>query len=371
MGEKQLEWSRWYLVADSGQPKIRRYKVINGKTVWERYPVKNYRDLATQELEALLRRLNTSWEVERKSAEERYNFDHAFVNIMSIEKYRKHLAMNITDKSTIETALQFLNDYVFKFFIIEHELPDPSTWHRKEDEWGEWLQEQDLSPATIKKIVGGANRFNKFLLEKLYVNMEVPRKLSPIGSQKLAKLEIFRSKKMKVKTKYITSDIYKAVLKAAEQLYPEVIPNIKLCKAFGLRISETLGFDRSKLLSAALVVDEQGDEFVNGQVIRGAVKTDARRVPYWNLTAKESWSLIKAIQPMGPHTLVKRVNEILEPFGHTSHDFRRTFITEALRLHHWKDVMRAAGHKDVRTTMLYDQDDRGISDKLADLDDLD
>lgn len=168
--------------------------------------------------------------------------------------------------------------------------------------------------------------------------------------------------------KIATSAVSDEVLTVEEQ-DASLLPNVKLCYAFGLRINESLGFSRMKLLKESLLVDEQGAGVKDGKLITRKVKTNARKVPYWNMDAKEAWALIQQIVPMHPNTLNKKVNKILTKLGHSSHDFRRTLITNAHRKHHWKDVQRAAGHTTHQMTMKYDQDDRQFSTELADLGD--
>lgn len=369
------EWSRWYVVKEKNrggveQDRIKRYRRVDGKIKWERYPAQNYKDMKPEEIESLLRRLNASFETEKKLAEERYNFHHAYINIHSLSKFEKHLKKQTTVRGSAEYPITILQKYVFEYFIIKNDLADPSKWHLKEDDWGEWLLEQDLSPAVLKRIVSTTNRFLKFLTHKVYPEMPTPRKLEPIGRAKFQEINYRRKKTGEnAETKYIPKEIYNKILKAFEKEDPSLLPNIKLCYAFGLRINETLGFSREKLLKDSLLVDEQGAESKNGQFQKRKVKTNARKVPYWNMTAKEAWALIQAIVPMHPNTLNKKVNKILEKFGHSSHDLRRTFITNAHREHHWKDVQHAAGHTTHQMTMKYDQDDRQFSTELADLGD--
>ncbi|MGE3682061.1 MAG: tyrosine-type recombinase/integrase [Bdellovibrionales bacterium] len=374
-------WSQWYVVPEKNKkgeaiPKIKRYRKVNGKIKWQRYPARHYRGKKADEIDKLVNQLNATFLTDKKNAEERYKFDHAYINQHSIGKFEKHLRKKTTDEGNVRTVLQMLNEYVFEFFVLQHKIPDPSRWHQKEDEWGEFLLDRDLSAATIKKVVGTANRFNKFLIEKVYPEMSTPRKLEPVGTSVLDQLELERAKTEKVKTKYITPETFEKMIKAAMNKKtgdPEIIPNMKLCYAFGFRISETLGLTKDKFLKDNIVVDEQGfkvEEDLDGttSIARKKVKTHARRVPYWNMTAQEAWNLVKEIKVMHPSTLVRRVNKIMGKFGHTSHDFRRTFITNSFRKAHWKDVMKAAGHTDVRTTMLYDMDDRNLSEEKADLD---
>ncbi len=364
-GMKSTNWSRWYLVPEQGKLRIKRYRTTeSGKKTWQRYPAKQYLKLATPEVESLLRKLNATYEVDRRLAEERYNFNHAFVNKLVVEKFTKALRSGAEDAGHVDTTIHRLNRYVFEFFILQCQIPDPSRWHLKDDAWGEWLLQQKLSARTLKKVVSIANRFNRFLVEKVDPNMETPRVLDPIGKVTLSKL----AAKENSGTKYIGVWVFEQIISKAKTDDPDVIPNILLCYNFGLRISETLGITRDKFLRGALVIDEQGDKLVNNVVTRRPVKTkDSRRVPYWNMPAKDAWELVKQIKPMHPDSLIKRVNAVMGAFNHTSHDLRRTFITNALRKYHWKDVQLAVGHKDVRTLMGYNQDDRELGDEKAEL----
>ncbi len=358
------EWSKWYVVTEGGQKRIKRWRSVDGKTKWQRYPAKAYLKLEEQEFEALLRRINASHEIDRKTAEERYNFDHTYVNQISLQKFEKKVSGGIRGKLDIGTVMQCLKDYVLAFFILKEGLPDPSRWHLKEGEWGSWLMEQDLSPRSLRRVVATANRFTTFLVQYVYPDMETPRKLDPLGENDLRKLEKTWALKFEKKTKYIDDKTWTEILKHTEAEDPDVVPNMRLAYSFGLRISETLGFTKDKFKKGYVDVDEQGDRIDT----RVEVKTDPRKVPYWFMSSQEAWDLVKQVQPMHHNTLIKRVNACLAGFKHTSHDFRRTFITRAFRLgKHWKDVMLAAGHKDIRTTMLYNQDDREQSDELADI----
>lgn len=369
------EWSKWYLIAEKNraginQNRIKRYRKIEGKTKWERYPAKNYHGMSETDLKSLLRRLNATFETDKKLAEERYNFHHAFININSIATFEKYLKKQTTVKNSADYPIYILQKYALEYFVVTHDLADPSKWHLKEDSWGEWLSEKDLSVAVLKRIISTTNRFLKFLTQKVYPEMPTPRKLEPIGRAKFNEINYLRKKQGKGEaSKYISAGVYKEILETVKKEEPNLIPHVKLCYAFGLRISETLGFSKMKFLKDCLIVDEQGAGIKNGENTTRKVKTNARRVPYWNMTSQEAWALVKQINPLHPNTLTKKINDVLSKFGHSSHDFRRTFITNAHRKHHWKDVQRAAGHTTHAMTMKYDQDDREFSIELADLDD--
>lgn len=373
---KQIEYinttSRWYLISEkdrSGKQvfRIRRSKVVDGVKKLESYPAKLFLHMDNAEIESLLIRLNASYEANLKASQDRYQFDHSYVNIRSMAAFEKQLDKNISDKSKKGNVIHMLNRYVFEFFIVLNKLPDPVLWYTKENEWGQWLLNKELSPSSIRLIVSTANRFNKFLVEKQYPEMANPRKLEPVGKLKLDKID--KDRKKLAPEKYIFPDKMDKIIRDATRSNLDVLPNILLAGAFGLRMSETLGLTKAKFLKNSLNVDEQGDRLSSeGEILRRSTKSNERRVPYWNITAKDAWALVQKIKPMHPDTLLKKVNDFLERFAHTSHDFRRTFITNAHRKQHWKDVQMAAGHTDPRTTMIYDQDDRNLGDEMAELD---
>ena len=48
--EEATEWSKWYLVREKNRSGIernciKRYRKLNGKIKWSRYPAKNYKDM--------------------------------------------------------------------------------------------------------------------------------------------------------------------------------------------------------------------------------------------------------------------------------------------------------------------------------------
>jgi integrase len=111
---------------------------------------------------------------------------------------------------------------------------------------------------------------------------------------------------------------------------------------------------------------------VNRQLIKacprqtGPLKSrETRVVPHWFCTAAEAYSLISQVVVMHPdtfgHCFKAEMNRI--GFNFQLHDLRRTFITNALRVHHYLDVKLAAGHSDIETTNNYIQDDRQLQRK--------
>lgn len=232
-----IEWSRWYDVFEKGKKRIKRYSLNRPKVTWERYPAKNYKNMTADEIGRLLARLNASYVIDKKNAEARYDFDHTYVNKMSIKKFESHIAKRSNLRGHAVSIMQMLDDYIFNFFINQCKIPDPSRWHLKEDEWGDFLLALEFSSSTVRRIVATANRFNKYLVEKVYPEMPTPGKLETVGKAVLDKLDKDRDSG---RTKYIKPEIFEKILAHAEKVDPATVPAIKLIYYFGLRIYHQL-----------------------------------------------------------------------------------------------------------------------------------
>lgn len=361
------EWSQWYKVNDKASLKgfsIRRYRVISGKTQWERYPTKEYKELSLGEVDSLLNRLNASHKVRIAERDEQFNYDLAYVNKTSLGKFEEYLSSQANDQNHITSSMAFLNNYGLKFFIVAKDIPDPAQWHKASVSWGEWLLKQDIKPATIVKVVTIVNRFTAFLQENVYTEMPAARKLAPIGRNKLKRMALSSDG-----TKFITDETWVKIVDWVKANDPGVLPNVLLSEAYGLRLSESQGLDKSKFFNSYLLVSEQGDRIKLGKLVLKPIKTiDTRKVPHWNIEPRAAWELVKTVEVMHPDTLNKRVNEGFNKFGHTSHDMRRRFITKALRAKETRDVQLAVGHKNIMTTMGYAEDDRELQDQMMNLD---
>lgn len=354
-------WSQWYLIEDAGKKVIRRYQRKNGKTQWQRLPAQQYRDLNQGELESLLRRLNVTKELERREAEERYNFDHAYVNQRSLQMFDDLLYSSANNKKHINRMAVYLRLYVLDFFITKCKVPDPKFWKKHENEWGLWL-EKKLAYNTIKQVIFNANRFLALLHEKCYPN-EVPLiKLKPLSRNKLKLLKATTSKST---YKFIDEQTFKTIVKNAELSgHDDAASVMKLCYYFGLRISEALGLQHDDVYEKSLKVYRQASNYVDGRVITKELKDiDGREVPYWYSTPDEAYELIGKLPKSHPNTAMKKVNLLIKRFGNVSHDFRRSFATRALQQHHWKLVKDAMGHEDIETTMGYDIAEKSSSNK--------
>jgi integrase len=370
-----MSWSKWYLLNDRSNANgfvIKRYrKKPNGKTAWESLPRGEYKNLDASGVEALLRRKNASLEIERLEAESRYNFDHAYINVRAKERFAAYIQSRANDQNHVTTMLGYLDQHVFQFFVLIKKQPDPRTWHKYEQDWGAWLvSKQKLSASTIKQVVQVCNRFTKFLSTRIYPEKLAVVALEPLGRKKLVAMK--ESSEEHHRYKFISHKRFEEICQALALQNCQVLPAIILAYHFGLRISETYGLDQKSFYAEHLLVSRQLKSFTDSKIRLGPLKTlDHRKVPYWFMTPQRAYQKVKALKPMGPYTLNKAVNEALEPFGHMSHDLRRSFITRALRLYHHRDVQMAVGHRDIRTTLFYAQDDRSFANKQLSLVDLD
>jgi integrase len=357
-------WSKWYKVQSSVGVMIRRYKRVNGKTLWQRLPAKQYKNKSEQELDSLLNQLNASHATTQRLRDEHFNYKLAYINEKSINKFEEFLLTQANSRHHVQALLSYLDTYGFKYFIQTKQINDPAQWYLAESNWGQWLIAQGLAANTIKQIVAVVNRYLEFIQRKVYTDMPAVRRLEPIGRNKLKRMQLDTGKK----TAFITDATWQKIVDWFKRNDPEALPNVLLAEAYGLRLAESQGLDKTKFFHAYLLVNEQGERILHGSIKRAPIKTnDERKVPHWNVDARKAWEWVKQVKPMHPDTLNRRVNAGFAVFGHGSHDMRRRFITKALRQHSPRDVQAAAGHKNIVTTMQYAQDDRELQDKMMDL----
>jgi integrase len=361
------DYSRWYKIPDKKSKSgfaLRRYHKVDGKTLWERYPAKLYRNLSEPEIDSLLNKLNATHYATIARRDEMFNYKLAYINQSAVVKFEEFLMSQANSKHHVGALLNYLNTYGFQYFINLKQINDPAQWYLAESNWGQWLIAQGLAANTIKQIVAVVNRFLEFIQRKVYTDMPAVRKLAPIGRNKLKRMQLDASKK----TAFITDATWQKIVDWFKRHDPDVLPNVLLAEAYGLRLAESQGLDKTKFFHAYLLVNEQGERILNGSIKRAPIKTnDERKVPHWNVDARKAWEWVKQVKPMHPDTLNRRVNAGFAVFGHGSHDMRRRFITKALRQHSPRDVQAAAGHKNIVTTMQYAQDDRELQDKMLDL----
>jgi len=134
---------------------------------------------------------------------------------------------------------------------------------------------------------------------------------------------------------------------------------------FGLRCGEVLGLKLDDVYEDALNIERQLNKLEPIIHYSPLKNKEKRIVPYWYSTPDEVYSLIQALLPIHPDTLSKAFKSemVRLKLPYQFHDIRRTWITNSLRQHHYRDVQLAAGHADLKTTQRYAQDDRALHRK--------
>lgn len=356
---KKHDWKKWSLSTNGIKGiLIRRYRTENGRRIWETYPTANYKHLSQDEIEALLRRLNVRHINAQNEALERYNFDHAFINPNVLKAFERYLETKANNAEYIRRLLSMLNEYPFHFFIHKLKVTDPNLWKKKEELFGHFLLEKDLSSEHIQRIIQHTNRFISFLHDKYPDEIRLT-KLNSISNTVLKKRKGLQQVQ---RQKYISIEDFNKICSEVDQ---RILAPIKLAYYFGLRRSEALGLTINDVFEDSLSVERQLIK-VEPRVEYDLLKTfETRHVPYWNTTPEEAYELVSKMKLLHPDTLghifKKEMKRLKMPF--LFHDFRRTFITNALRKYHYRDVQLAAGHSQIKTTELYAQDDRKLQKK--------
>lgn len=349
------KWYPWYISSQNkGGKVIRRYRKVDGKIKWETYPKSKYKHMNVEEVEALLRRLNATYEAEKLRAQRRFDLDNSYINSSTIEDFESFLSTRASSPEHIKTLIATIHDYTIAFFIHKQKLPNPDQWKSAESAFGKFLLSKDLSAGYIKRIIQTANRLIEFLHNKYPEEIRLV-KLDPVGGNVLKHKQSAKEERYK----YISESDLNKILKACDK---SIVPLVKLSYFFGLRRAETLGLKLENVYEDVLHVDRQlvklGD-IPNYSTLKNKEKRD---IPFWFTTPEDTYELISSIELMHPDTISDRFEKAVSELGLSFqfHDLRRTFITNALRKYHFLDVRLAAGHSDLETTQKYIQDDRQI-----------
>lgn len=351
-----MSWFKWSLYNFGAKGKlIRRYRLFEGQKIWETYSKEKYATLSPDEITRLLNRLNASRLQEELEAKKRFQYDSAYVNELTLTEFESLLSTRSNKPAHTRAIMNCLHAHVLNFFIHTKKLPNPNGWKKYEHEFGSYLLNKKLSAAHITRIAQTANRFIKFL----YMNFQDELKffeLSPVSLHVLKDIKTSNSDR----SKYISEEQFETICKSATE---SILPAIKLAYAFGLRRSEVLGLSVEDVFEESLVVNRQLISLLPNKVFDSLKNKENREVLYWYMTPEETFSLISQLPSMHPDTLSDIFVEDMKRLGlnFKFHDLRRTFITRALRSHHYRDVQLAAGHSDLKTTQRYAQDDRTLS----------
>lgn len=375
-----VSWSKWYLIKnESGKHTIRRYRNDGEKIIWQRYPKEKYRNLKASDLDAFLTRLNGEREVLRKRAEEAYKIQHTFITQEVQDAFSAFIETSVPSRREASQIINIVNKRFLHFFINQLGLTDPMDWKEEQLIWGRALlnkpknEKQRIfkganyvpSNSTIKLHIISANRFMAWLHERN------PRlfpliKFQPISPASLRLHEASRkldSKEVEGIGQFIPEADWARIKKEVD---PRIKSFLVVAYELGLRRSETLGVQLEDVRQGHFYLQRKLVSYSGGQAEFAPPKSrKPRKIPYWFTTAKEIYRIIETIEDrMHPDTLTDLFNQEMRrlKMSYGLHDFRRTFITRALRLHAPIDVQRAAGHSSLTTTMRYVMDDRDLSD---------
>lgn len=263
-------------------------------------------------------------------------------------------------------------EYFLDFFVNFMKLPDPNTWAKNQTSWGLALTGGNLhhkifetraSSRTIKLVIQIANRFLRYLHQQRPDQYPLI-KLTPISKSVLKQYA----------AEHDETDIGQYVkdedwVKIQEKLPSDIKPFIHLMYYYGLRRSESLGFQSVDAVRNAYLNVTHQLKSVTPEPVFGPLKSrEQRKTPHWFCSVDEAFEMVtqSLTKKMHPDTLDQRWNEYMRGLGmdYKLHDFRRTFITKALRTQNPRDVQLAVGHVDLRTTMRYAQDDRTLGDEV-------
>ncbi len=350
---------------------IRRHIVLpSGETIQPRYPRKLYKDLTTkEEIEQLVTRLNYRQELEAKR---KIQIRTSFIAPSLMETFEHALLADIPNQKDARYLYQTVfKRYFLDFFIGRLRVLDPQQWSKHQGEWGAALLGKSTNPEhkifetkvsvkTIKAAIQIANRFMAFLHTQM--PQEYPAlKFSPIskGALKTYAAELYKEPI----GLYISPQDW---AKISEKLPADWGCFINLMYHYGLRRSESLGFDNTdSVRHGALTVSHQLKSYDPENVFYSVLKDKEHRdTPHWFATPNEAYKWITEglTHKMHPDTLSQCWEDFMEDMNmeYKLHDFRRTFITRALRERAPRDVQMAVGHANLTTTMKYAQDDREI-----------
>ena len=213
------------------------------------------------------------------------------------------------------------------------------------------------SSTMIGKVVMFSNGFIKFIHQKK------PRLFpllvfDPVPNAVLTRHDAKRNLdgKRDRRGKFVKEEDWKTIL---EKTDPAILPFIKLAYSFGFRDAESLGVKPTDVMKKYFHAQRQ---LVNlpepDKPVYGPLKSNKdRKIFYLFTTPKEAYQLINALPPlMHPTTLSAAVSSEMTRIGfdYKMHDFRRTFITRALKAGFPQiDIRDCAGHADLQTTNLY------------------
>lgn len=362
----------YFLAKENGSYRIRRIIMDDGVKRMVRYPFEKYKHLKEKsEFDQLILRLNHREDQKQKDAIE---VRMAFLEPGLLESFRSMLEVSIPSQRDFNYIYgKAFQDYFLDFFVVHLNLKDPTQWSRHQEKWGASLLGKaeykifnyQPSKKTLKTIIQVANRFMKFLNQKMPESYPLAV-LSPLSKSAIKEHEAVRLMNIEEPTGLYITD--KEWLEIQPKLPDDLQAYVNLMYHYGLRRAESLGF---------LSVDalKKGHLEVRRQYVSKAKGTqplknrDNRKVPHWFCSPSVTYEwLLRAAkdEKVHPDTLYKKWKQFCKTanLNIDLHDFRRTFITNALRTQNPRDVQLAVGHFSIHTTMQYAQDDRSFDEEV-------
>ncbi len=348
----------------------------DGKRHLIRYPRKKYRRIPQDRnaLQNLVEQLNKSLKLKCHRQPE---IRTAFLSSSIMNSFKTSLKTDTPNQAYFNYLYNTsFKKYFLDFFIGRLGIMDPTEWVKHQSAWGAALMglannpehnifDKKLSTKTIKVAVQMANRFMKFLY--LQNPTDYPLMVfQPIGkgALKTYAAELKNLKGNKAVGKFISDSDWTRIDK---RLPDEIACFIRLMYHYGLRRNESMGFNNTNAVRFDFLnIHQQLKTFTDETPGYSILKDkEQRQTPHWFAAPESahSWIKLSLYRKMHPDTLSRRWDSFAEKLGmdYKLHDFRRTFITRALRLQVPRDVQMAVGHADLSTTMKYAQDDRKLN----------
>lgn len=348
-------WYKWSASQTKKEGlRIRRYRFVNEKKVWESLPKNRYCQLPHTQITQFIEQLNLASKA-KEAVESKSILLTDYNSKFILENFKRSLLNRADSKSHINSLVGGLQNHTFKFFAFTNNILE---WPSYEAEFGSYLLNKSFSTSHLKMIIQVTNRYIKFVCKAYNMNPFVLEPLSNLKLKTKSNLHTLREDRRK----YLTEQDFKLISDSLSKSSLDIWPAVKLGYSFGLRCSEVLGLELQDVFEDCLGVNRQL-VLVKPKRITGTLKSGvSRSVRYWFTTPNETYLLISNLVQMHPDTLSRKFLNEMKRIGlpFKFHDLRRTFITRALRHYHYRDVQMSAGHKDLKTTMIYAQDDRQL-----------
>lgn len=378
--------NEWKIVHEKKRGKsrvvVKRWIVHpNGKGSNEHLPGKEYSAMRQdpKALAAFVARLNAK-EFKDQLSVQNIVTRNAHLDPAFIEKFRKHLFLEIPQEKNAKAQFNLLQKHVIGFFVGKKSLYNPKDWYVERSAWAEYLL-TEVSPSVDSKklIIQVANRFMAWLHEERPAEVP-PMVFKPLSRARLRDLSRKREmNRKKPARRAIPEADWKKIFLA---LTDEIRPWVMLAYSYGLRRSETLGL----LFEGVDCIYEDGIEIKkqlvlmrSGKMLFGTLKSQGRTslngtpvekrfIHHWlgvdpNDTFK--WIEMGAKAPITPTDLTKAWRGLMIQLNlnYDFHELRHTWITRARAQYPSREVQLAAGHASIATTERYSHDHREHSKK--------